>query len=57
MLSPDKRKNEKIYINRVVFSNTVNSKDDEIMERYLCKFINPSKFETLSDIEFELIEV
>lgn len=57
MLPPDKRKNEKIYINRVVFSNTGNSKDDKIMERYLCKFINPSKFETLADIEFELIEV
>lgn len=57
MLSPDKRKNEKIYINRIVFSNTGNYKDDEIMERYLCKFINPSKFETLADIEFELIEV
>lgn len=44
-------------MNCVVFFNTGNSKDDEIKERYLCKFINPSKFETLADIEFELIEV
>lgn len=56
-LSLEERVNKEIFINRVVFSNTGNSKDDAIMEKYLCKFKNPSKIETLSDVEFELKDI
>ena len=51
-LSVNQRKNEDIYINRVVYAKTGDSKDDKIMERYLCIFPNPEKFETLKDERF-----
>ncbi len=57
-LSVDQRKNEKIYINRVVPTNSGNSKDDKkIMERFLCIFPDPEKFESLKDVEFRSIYV